>query len=337
MDGFNDDILTKGQQEVDEKHLDAGFEAKATCTTEGATEPEFKGKPEKGGKVLRLLLGKRASKPGSTDEELGLKKKKLEDSKTQDVANAAPFEEEGDASNKKQEQEAFDVTKMPPGSPKAGDGTPQHKGVSGLIKDDEIVYESLEGIEAEVTNTTDEGIKEEDATEEQTEEDTSEGDKDDEIIFEDEDEEGDDDDDVVAGLAAGVAEGELELGEVDVEDELGVEVEDEEGEVELLELGEVEEELGEVEEELGEVEEEDEDEGSDEVVLEDDDGSDEVVEDDDGSVEVVEDDDGSVEAVEAGVTLLDRANNRQARRRQKNRILLWSLENSNCDTFHNLH
>ncbi|XP_020803357.1 YTH domain-containing protein 1-like [Drosophila serrata] len=276
MDGFNDDILTKGQQEVDEKHLDAGFEAKATCTTEGATEPEFKGKPEKGGKVLRLLLGKRASKPGSTDEELGLKKKKLEDSKTQDVANAAPFEEEGDASNKKQEQEAFDVTKMPPGSPKAGDGTPQHKGVSGLIKDDEIVYESLEGIEAEVTNTTDEGIKEEDATEEQTEEDTSEGDKDDESFSK--------------------------------------------GEVELLELGEVEEELGEVEEELGEVEEEDEDEGSDEVVLEDDDGSDEVVEDDDGSVEVVEDDDGSVEAVEAGVTLLDRANNSRQEKAEESHL-----------------
>ncbi|KAH8235884.1 hypothetical protein KR032_010126 [Drosophila birchii] len=145
-----------------------GIKVKGTCATDAATE----GKTAKKFKVPRKPLGKRACSPDSTDNQQDLKKKKkkkkkkLEDSKTgQEVAIAGSSKKSGVTAKKKkkeqQEPEAFKAPDSPPTTskgkastaPTTPKGVPpmginplytpaRPKGVSRLIKDDDVVEEA---------------------------------------------------------------------------------------------------------------------------------------------------------------------------------------------------
>ncbi|KAH8260878.1 hypothetical protein KR038_007845 [Drosophila bunnanda] len=163
------------QQEKDVKQVVAGIEAEVTGTTKG--EPETELKTLECDKTRCGHLGKRVCVPDPTDIEPDLKKKMVEDAKTEDVADAAPSKGEGVASKKNPEQVAVNVPKSSPGTPKTAPTTP--KGTASqeinpintpagpkLTKDDE----PIEGMEPEVTKTTDDGI---DATKPETEDETA--------------------------------------------------------------------------------------------------------------------------------------------------------------------
>ncbi|KAH8260866.1 hypothetical protein KR038_004417 [Drosophila bunnanda] len=111
------------EQEKDVKQLFAGIEAEVTGTTKG--EPETELKTLECDKTLRVHLGKRVCMRDPTDVEPDLKKKMVEESKPQDVADAAPSKGEGVASKKIPEQEAVNVPKSSPGTPKTAPTTPK--------------------------------------------------------------------------------------------------------------------------------------------------------------------------------------------------------------------
>ncbi|KAH8343256.1 hypothetical protein KR059_007602 [Drosophila kikkawai] len=114
----DDDKAERKAAKKKKKQLDAGIQedVEVTCSTLGATDPETEKEALEDDKASR-------KRSGTIEIEEDPKKKKIEEIKTQDEADAAPSQGEGGTS----EEVKFNVPKSPLGTPKAIKGTASAK------------------------------------------------------------------------------------------------------------------------------------------------------------------------------------------------------------------